>query len=510
VLKRRPDTGSAYRQHGSSYPRSQVGYGGRSRAWTLDSSSGEPPSWLILIPACLALGLLSLVILPAYIAYDPWSWLIWGREILHLDLNTRDAATSVKPLPMVFTTLLSPFGSATPYLWLALSRAAALLALALAYQLASRLGGMGAGIVAGVGLAVSDEYLGYLFMAGMSEPMAAAMLLATADSLVIGRRRAALGFLIATALLRPEAWFFLIAYCIWLGRDRSTLQRLILTAIAIGTPASWFIIDWFGSHQLSRSANAATQQSQGGPLLSHNPGVATFKETWHLMSGPFEVLFIAGFLLALWKWARGDGPSTVVSIGLAAIAWVVIAAAMAQARFATGAPRYLLPAVALACVVAGVFVADVVEWLLDNFGGRQAAVLVGVACLLLIGLALPRVIKTGHQIHKGITIGQRQENLTGTLRHAIKRAGGRDVVLSCGGLTAQAFQVPVLAWELNVPPGRPRIVPKPVGEVFQLSGSPRIPASLTSSYHLVATAGADGSQGGRWTVLSTCPRTGGS
>ena len=38
-----------------------------------------------LAAACLALGLLTLAA-PTTPTYDPWAWLIWGREILHLDL----------------------------------------------------------------------------------------------------------------------------------------------------------------------------------------------------------------------------------------------------------------------------------------------------------------------------------------------------------------------------------------------------------------------------------------
>ena len=35
------------------------------------------------------LGLLSLAA-PTTPTYDPWAWLIWGREILHLNLDTRN------------------------------------------------------------------------------------------------------------------------------------------------------------------------------------------------------------------------------------------------------------------------------------------------------------------------------------------------------------------------------------------------------------------------------------
>src|SRR2546430_10473828 len=58
-----------------------------------------------LAAACLALGLLTLAG-PATPTYDPYAWLIWGRELLHLDLDTR-FGPSWKPLPVLFTTLLS-------------------------------------------------------------------------------------------------------------------------------------------------------------------------------------------------------------------------------------------------------------------------------------------------------------------------------------------------------------------------------------------------------------------
>ena len=43
--------------------------------------------------------------------YDPWAWIIWGREILHLDLSTVDGP-SWKPLPVLLTTPFALFGGA--------------------------------------------------------------------------------------------------------------------------------------------------------------------------------------------------------------------------------------------------------------------------------------------------------------------------------------------------------------------------------------------------------------
>src|SRR4051794_822356 len=46
--------------------------------------------------AVLGLAALSFL-MPSAPTYDPWSWIIWGREIVHLDLSTVDGP-SWKPL----------------------------------------------------------------------------------------------------------------------------------------------------------------------------------------------------------------------------------------------------------------------------------------------------------------------------------------------------------------------------------------------------------------------------
>ena len=54
-----------------------------------------------LIVVSLVIAALSLLI-PSTPSYDPWAWLVWGREIVHLDLHTT-GGPSWKPLPMLFT-----------------------------------------------------------------------------------------------------------------------------------------------------------------------------------------------------------------------------------------------------------------------------------------------------------------------------------------------------------------------------------------------------------------------
>ena len=57
-------------------------------------------------------------LLPAGPTYDPWAWIIWGREITEGDLDTR-TGPSWKPLPVLFTTPFALTGDAgAPELWL--------------------------------------------------------------------------------------------------------------------------------------------------------------------------------------------------------------------------------------------------------------------------------------------------------------------------------------------------------------------------------------------------------
>ena len=48
--------------------------------------------------------------------YDAFGWLVWGRQVLHWNLNT-DGAPSWKPLPFLFTLPYALFGRSGPWLW---------------------------------------------------------------------------------------------------------------------------------------------------------------------------------------------------------------------------------------------------------------------------------------------------------------------------------------------------------------------------------------------------------
>src|SRR5215203_1638477 len=109
------------------------------------------------VVACFAIAALTLLV-PSAPTYDPFAWIIWGREILHLDLDTVQGP-SWKPLPVIVTTLSAPLGEASPYVWVAVGRAGAIAGLVVAFLLTRRLAGTAAGLGAAIGLGLMPWWI---------------------------------------------------------------------------------------------------------------------------------------------------------------------------------------------------------------------------------------------------------------------------------------------------------------------------------------------------------------
>ena len=189
----------------------------------------------LIIAGCLAISALTLIY-PSTPTYDPWAWILWGREIAHLDLVT-EGGPSWKPFPMFFTVPFSFFGQdLAPYLWLWVARAGGLFGCVMAYRVAYRLsGGRIYGVLAGVSafaaLLSSNKYVRDAAL-GNSEPILAAVVLWAFERHLDGRRDHALYLGVAAALLRPEAWPFLALYGLWLWFFEPRL-RVRLVAFAV-------------------------------------------------------------------------------------------------------------------------------------------------------------------------------------------------------------------------------------------------------------------------------------
>src|SRR5947209_17065936 len=114
-----------------------AGVGAPARTSRLEAQLSGGRFLLVVCGAALVIAAVSLLI-PSTPSYDPWSWLVWGREIIHLDLHT-SGGPSWKPLPVIFTTVFAIFGKAAPDLWLVVARAGAIVAVVMTAKLAWRI-----------------------------------------------------------------------------------------------------------------------------------------------------------------------------------------------------------------------------------------------------------------------------------------------------------------------------------------------------------------------------------
>jgi hypothetical protein len=400
---------------------------------------GSPARTRIAPPviACLAVAAASLV-LPATLAFDPWAWLVWGRELVHLDLDTT-GGPSWKPLPVLASTLVSLAGDQAPILWLVIARAAGLLAVVCTFRLAARFAGPAAGAVAaGLLLLTPDGGPRFLRLVveGHSAPVSVALALWAVDRHLDGRHAQALVLASACALERPEAWPFLGLYAAWLwGRDPAR-RPLVAAALAI-VPLLWFGGDWWGSGDPWHGAGAA-QVAAGG---AGDRWAQAFERMGKMVVTPVWPAALAGVATAH---RRREG--VLVVMGGGALAWLGLVSAMGVGLGYAALSRFLLPAAAVLCVLAGIGVVRVV-----------AAVPRGGACVALVAVMLaasvpavvPRVLSWA-TVADGV---KARAHLERELDAALSAAGGPQAVLACGRVAITDSDIPrvALAWKLGVP-----------------------------------------------------------
>src|SRR3954451_23915570 len=115
---------------------------------------GKPSSLLVGAVASVALAAASLAV-SSGVTYDPYAWLIWGRDLAHLTLVTTGVGTSWKPLPSLVNAMFAPLGHAQVGAWLVVARAGGLFAAFMAFRVARRLAAPRWGLLAGLLAAAS-------------------------------------------------------------------------------------------------------------------------------------------------------------------------------------------------------------------------------------------------------------------------------------------------------------------------------------------------------------------
>ena len=468
--------------------------------------------YALLASVALALGALSLLY-PSTPTYDPWAWIVWGREIVHIDLQTT-GGPSWKPLPVLFTMVFSLFGGAAPDLWLVVARAGALLAVMLAFRLAWRLtGGRGvpaatAGVIGAVALVISSQFVRTMSL-GNSEGLLVAFTLWGIERHLDGKHRQAfvLGFL--AALLRPEVWPFLGLYGLWL----LLIDRRALWLVASGfvlIPLLWFLPELWGSGNLMRAADRAKQPNPNSPAFAKHPFVKVIQDTWPLVITPVKAAAAFALVLAAWDWIRNRRQGAVLAVGLLALAWIVLIATMTQAGF-SGNPRYIILGTSMLAVIGGVGFGRVVGLASGAVGSRFGArgqLLAGAVVFLLLAAATthwaaPRFRNFGKLDHAL----RYQAELRFDLGDAIAKAGGAKALTGCGHTTAGKFSVPLVAWHLDEHTLDVGLAPAPQGVIVaarttnKQSLVPQPPQPYPPGYAPVAAVRTT-------TLLSTCSASG--
>jgi hypothetical protein len=465
----------------------------------LRDGAGRP---VRLAAACLALAALSLL-LPWALAFDPWAWLVWGREVTRLELDTA-GGPSWKPLPVVATSILTLAGGAAPALWLVLARAGGLMAVAGAAALAGRLAGTVAAVTAAAAMAVSDWWL-FNSALGNSEGLLAAAALWAVVALLAGRQRVALALLLAAALLRPEAWPFLGGYALWLWRTGREPLGPIAAAL-LPVPLLWFGPDVIGAGgALGASEAARGTASPQSAVHADFPALEVLADFATLLTVPALLAAAAGAAL---------GGTIARRLAAAALGWVALVAVMTQAGYA-GNPRYNVAAAAVGCVLAGVGVAALARRVAGvdqgrvagggdggasaggearSSGGRKTA----LAAWVLAAAAVAGVLAftAGDLSDELGELGDRAERRT-DLDALVERAGG---AAACAPARTNQPMKAMLAWRLDARMERLADPPRAPAAVFSAppgyAGEPAAPAP-SAGFETVARQGD-------WTLSTAC------
>jgi hypothetical protein len=418
----------------------------------------------LVLGGCLAAALISLL-LGGHPSYDPWAWIIWGREIVEGDLDTR-SGPSWKPLPMLFTIPFALAGDeAAPALWLVIARAGGLLALVMTFRLGARLAGPAAGAIAALGLVLSEGFVRHA-VRGFSEGLLVGLVLLAVERHLDGHRRQAFLAGLGAALLRPEVWPFWGLYGLWLAWTDPRTRALVAAGYA-AIPLGWFLPEYLGSGDFLRAAARAREPNLDSAAFADRPFLAVMERSAEILSAPIYVGAAIALVLALRR--RDEHRMLLACAGGAAVLMIAVGL-MTEAGFA-GNLRYVVLPAALVCLLAGA------GWTAAVKAVPGGAARYAVAALL-VAASLPSVADARREFRDDMRSVRSEWDFETRLVATIDKVGGPARLNGCGGVFTGRFQVPSVAWYLHRHMRDVEIHPYPPGWVLaprnsSLSRDPR-------------------------------------
>jgi hypothetical protein len=374
--------------------------------------------------------------LASALSYDAWGWLLWGREIVGDLPFTTSGYPSWKPLTGLIAIPLAPLGDAAPWLWLFTVRAAAAIALLLAFRLGRRAAGPWAGALAVAAVVLVP---GWLFQAGVggSEPILTVLVLGALDRHLAGDDRAGVLLAFLAALLRPESWPLLAVSGEVAWRRRPSLRPFVVLALA-AVPLLWFGGDYLGSGNPFTSGHMARISKQARAIQHADgyPPLLVLRRAVQML----PPVIMLGLPVALVAGLRRRDP-LLLALCVGALAWTAEVAVMSALGYA-GLARFLFPAAA-AAGVAGAAGLVIVARRVRPAGLRDALALVVVATLAVAFAG------SASGTERELAMVEHRADLDQSLGAIMTRVGAQRFSRS-GPLAAQGVEATALAWRLGV------------------------------------------------------------
>lgn len=403
--------------------------------------------WLWVGVALVAIAVAILVFSRVSPSYDPYGWLVWGYQALHLRLSL-GGAPSWKPVTFLFTFPYSLLGHLSVKLWMvtaaALSLAGPVVAGRIVYKLVydstgERGPAIAGAVAAGICLLETVQYTKY-WITAQSDPMLVTLFLLWIDMQLRNRPRLAFTALWLCSLGRPEAWPFLGLYAIYAWRSIPGMRVFAAVGVAL-VPLLWFGVPVLSGSSPFVSGNLDLNSQNA---IHGNKVFGTVARFSDLSYWPVKLAAAAGLAVAVYKRDR-----RVLAVAGAALLWVAAEVAFALHGW-SAVPRYMFEASAAMVVVTGAGIG----WILSETRKlTRAARLGGLATVVaLAGWLVPGALAQVRYERAALRHESWRTTQIERLDGTIRALGGYRFVRSCGSPSTNVAYASILAWytKLNV------------------------------------------------------------
>ena len=399
---------------------------------------------------CLAF-VVGFFVYPTYPNYDSYYSLLWGREVLDLEVPGFEGfrVPTEHPLAIAAGAVLSLFGEAGDRMFIAVILASFLWLIWGVYRLGRAsftplIGGVAAALVAtrfDFGFLAARGYIDIPYMA----------LVVWAAVLEADRPRRGVPVFVVLALagmLRPEAWVLAGLYWLWMSWTASWRERIVYAALAAIGPLVWTLVDLsvtgnplFSLLYTSGSAEDLGRQRTLSQLPTAIPGFFNI-----LVKLPILIAATLGFAIALVMAPRRMVmPFVLLASGIGTFVLIGIAGASVI-------ERYLAVAAVALLLFAAVFFAG---FTMLRPGRLRTLWAAGSAALILFGVVFTATQVRLDYFDSELTFrGAAHDDLVRVLESRPVRRG-----LRCGPLTVPNHKlVPDSRWILDAPASR--VIPR--------------------------------------------------